>query len=161
MWPNPQFPVDLVTFTEKILKGSVIQTDKALINKHVFQKYPEISHSNYPWFCSYLPVKIAGFLNISLLFHSFCCLFYLQTKLYRSITRTAMNAKNSVFVIFIEAIIYLSLYNFHDCTFNGKLHFLSSVWIMHSELNFQAEKEDTVAHLGRYHTWEWLTSKSC
>ena len=53
-----------------------------------------------------------------------------------------MNAKNSVFVIFIEAIIYLSLYNLHDCTFNGKLHFLSSIWIMHSEQNFQAEKED-------------------
>ena len=35
MWPNPQFAVDLVTFTEEILKGTVIQTDKALINKHL------------------------------------------------------------------------------------------------------------------------------
>ena len=23
MWPNPQFPVDLVTFTEKILNGNL------------------------------------------------------------------------------------------------------------------------------------------
>ena len=29
-----------------------------------------------------------------------------------------MNAKISVFVIRVEAIIYLLLYNLHDCTFN-------------------------------------------
>ena len=29
-----------------------------------------------------------------------------------------MNAKISVFVICVEAIIYLLLYNLHDCTFN-------------------------------------------
>ena len=29
-----------------------------------------------------------------------------------------MNAKNSVFVVCIEASIYLLLYNFHDCNFN-------------------------------------------
>ena len=32
-------------------------------------------------------------------------------------TRTAMNAKISVSVICVEAIIYLLLYNLHDCTF--------------------------------------------
>ena len=32
-------------------------------------------------------------------------------------TRTAMNAKISVFVICVEAIIHLLLYNLHDCTF--------------------------------------------
>ena len=31
-----------------------------------------------------------------------------------------MNAKISVFVIYIEAIIYLLLYSLHDCTFNHK-----------------------------------------
>ena len=44
-----------------------------------------------------------------------------------------MNAKISVFVICVEAIIYLLLYNLHDCTFNSyftfitkeKLHFLN------------------------------------
>ena len=29
-----------------------------------------------------------------------------------------MNAKISVFVISVEVIIYLLLYNWHDCTFN-------------------------------------------
>ena len=33
-------------------------------------------------------------------------------------TRTAMNAKMSVFVICVEVIIYL-LYDLHDCTFKG------------------------------------------
>ena len=28
-----------------------------------------------------------------------------------------MNAKISVLIIFVEAIIYLLLYNLHDCTF--------------------------------------------
>ena len=32
MLPNPQFPADLVIFTEEILKGTVMQIDKALIN---------------------------------------------------------------------------------------------------------------------------------
>ena len=31
-----------------------------------------------------------------------------------------MNANISVFVIYAEAIIYLLLYNLHDCTFNRK-----------------------------------------
>ena len=30
-----------------------------------------------------------------------------------------MNAKISVFVICVEAIIYLLLHNLHDCTFNN------------------------------------------
>ena len=31
-----------------------------------------------------------------------------------------MNAKISVFVIYVEAVTYLLLYNLHDCTFNQK-----------------------------------------
>ena len=42
-------------------------------------------------------------------------------------TRTAMNPKISVFVICVEAIIYL-LYNFHDCTFNV---FIDVTWIIY------------------------------
>ena len=34
-----------------------------------------------------------------------------------------MNAKILVFVICIEAIIYLLLYNLHDCTFNMCVYF--------------------------------------
>ena len=33
--------------------------------------------------------------------------------------RIAMNAKISVFVICVEAIMYLLLYNLHDCTLRG------------------------------------------
>ena len=33
-----------------------------------------------------------------------------------------MNAKISVFVICVEAIIYSLLHNLHDCTFNKTLH---------------------------------------
>ena len=29
-----------------------------------------------------------------------------------------MDAKISVYVIYVEAILYLMLYNLHDCTFN-------------------------------------------
>ena len=32
-------------------------------------------------------------------------------------TRTAMNMKISVFVIRVELVTYLFLYNLHDCTF--------------------------------------------
>ena len=34
-------------------------------------------------------------------------------------TRTAMNANILVFFICVKAIIYLLLYNLHDCTFNA------------------------------------------
>ena len=34
-------------------------------------------------------------------------------------TRTGMNEKNSMFCICVEAIIYLLLYNQHDCTFSS------------------------------------------
>ena len=37
-------------------------------------------------------------------------------------TRAAMNAKISVFVICVEAIMYLLLHNLHDCTFNLNYH---------------------------------------
>ena len=33
-------------------------------------------------------------------------------------TSTVLNEKILVFVIYVEVIIYLLLYHFHDCTFN-------------------------------------------
>ena len=36
-----------------------------------------------------------------------------------------MNAKTSVFVICVEAIIYLLLYNLHKCTFKGYVFYLN------------------------------------
>ena len=45
-----------------------------------------------------------------------------------------MNATISVFVICVEAIIYLLLYNLHDCTFKLRLHLHD--WRTFSENNF-------------------------
>ena len=62
----------------------------------------------------------------SLLFNNFYCLFLFINKtspLINLKTSTAMNAKISVFVICVEAIMNLLLYNFHDWTFN------SSFWL--------------------------------
>ena len=62
--------------------------------------------------CSNLPVKFAIFLKSGSLFNSFYCLslFVNQTlRLNNFKTRTDMNAKISVFVICVEAIIYLLL----------------------------------------------------
>ena len=39
-------------------------------------------------------------------------------RLNNSKTKTAMNAKLSIFVFCVEAIIYWLLLNLHDCTFN-------------------------------------------
>ena len=64
-------------------------------------------------------MKIAIFLKSSLLFKfQVSFLFINKTlQLYNFKTRTAMNAKISVFVIGVEAIIYLLLNNVQDCTF--------------------------------------------
>ena len=57
----------------------------------------------------------------SLLFNSFQLSFQFINKTLRPNNlknRTVMNVKISVFVVCVEAIMYL-LYNLHDCTFNG------------------------------------------
>ena len=41
---------------------------------HLFQKYPEVFHTNYLQFCSYFPVKFGIFLKNSLPLNSFYCL---------------------------------------------------------------------------------------
>ena len=66
-------------------------------------------------------MKFAIFVKRSLPFNSFYCLLFINKtlQLIRLKTRIAMNAKNSVFVICVETIIYLLLHNLHDCTFNG------------------------------------------
>ena len=49
-------------------------------------------------------------------------LFINKTLLLNNLkARTAMNAKVSVFVICVEARIYLLLYNLHDFTLNNSL----------------------------------------
>ena len=41
-----------------------------------------------------------------------------------------MNAKISLFVICVEAIIYLLLYNLHDCTFYHKIRAKATIKIV-------------------------------
>ena len=43
-------------------------------------------------------------------------------RLNNSKTKTAMNAKISIFVICVQAIIHLLLHNLHDCTFKTYEH---------------------------------------
>ena len=98
-----------------------MQIGKSLIND-------PIRNSKVSWkfriptfiICSNLPVKFAIFLKSRLLFNNFYSLLFTSKtlRLNNFKTRTAMNAKISVFVIYIKAIIYLLLYNLHDCTFN-------------------------------------------
>ena len=45
-----------------------------------------------------------------------------------------MNAKISVFVICVEAIIYLLLGNLHDCTFKTALYLINLTLIQFEEL---------------------------
>ena len=41
MWPNPQFPVDLVTFTEEILNGK-LHFLRSVTRENVGQKNPAV-----------------------------------------------------------------------------------------------------------------------
>ena len=54
------------------------------------------------------------------------------SKYYENDCRTATNAKISVFIICGEAIIYLLLYNLHDCTFKDtiKVYFLPRSYVL-------------------------------
>ena len=60
-------------------------------------------------------MKFASFLKSSLHFNSFYCLLFINKTLRLNDlkARTAMNAKALVFVICVDAIIYLLLYNLH------------------------------------------------
>ena len=103
----------------RLIKGIVMQIEKALTNDRLcFKNMLKISHWNYLWFCSNLTVKFAIFSKSSLRFNCFHCIFCLLTKLYGSTTkktRTVINAKISVFVIFVEAIT-------HYYNYNGRWH---------------------------------------
>ena len=81
-----------------------MQIEKALINNRlrVLKISRKFGISTIYIFCCNLPVK---FLKRSLLFNSFYCLFCLLTKLDGSKTKTAINVKISVLVIFVEAIV--------------------------------------------------------
>ena len=45
-----------------------------------------------------------------------------------------MNVKISLFLIYVEAIIYLLLCNLHDCTFNFWSGFLIAEWLLNKNM---------------------------
>ena len=66
-------------------------------------------------------MKFSISLNNRLLFNSFLLYFlFIKNSLWLNKLKTAtgLNAKVSVVVICVEAIIYLLLHNLHDCNFN-------------------------------------------
>ena len=102
--------------TYSIFKGTVMQIEKRLINdslrvSKVSWKFriPNIYNFvvNYPWNLLFFE-KVAYFL--------LSCLFINKTlRLNNLKIRTVTKAKISLFVICVEAIVYLLLYNLHDC----------------------------------------------
>ena len=63
-----------------------------------------------------------------------------NVRLNNSKTRTTTNAKISIFVFCVEVIIYLSLRNLHDCTFNGNIFFSTfdfNLWISNTVLTIR------------------------
>ena len=79
---------------------------------YMFQKHPEnFAFSTIYNFTVIYP--LAYFLTVSIVFS----VDKKTLQLNNIKTRIAMNVKISVLVVFIEAIIYLLLYNLHDCTF--------------------------------------------
>ena len=106
-----------------------MQTEKALINH--FLRVSEIS-----WKFHISTIKIFALIYLWSLLFSWKVAYFLTVSIVFSVyklnnfkTRTAMNAEISVFVVCVEAIIYLLLYNLHDCTFKETL-FNLLLWII-------------------------------
>ena len=100
-----------------------------------FKRILKISHCNYLVFCGNLAMNFAIFSRSALLFNSFYCFFPSINKILRPNNlkiRTAMNVKISVFVICVEGIIYLLLYNLHERSINRSKHF----YIMHLNIHW-------------------------
>ena len=55
-----------------------------------------------------------------------------------------MNARISVFVICVETIIYLILYNLHDCTFNLASKICFSDADLKIVINYEQQHEDVL-----------------
>ena len=89
---------------------------------YVFQKYPENFAFQIFINLQQFTREICYFLKKQPTFQQFLLSFLLINKTLQFDnlnTRIAMNAKISVSIICIEAIIYLLLFNLHDCTFKG------------------------------------------
>ena len=86
---------------------------------YVFRKYPKNFAFQLFVILQWFTRKICNFLKKQPTFKQLILSFLFLNKTLRLNnlkTRTAMNAEISVFDICVEAIIYLLLYNLHDCT---------------------------------------------
>ena len=104
-----------------LFKGIVMQIEKALINDRlrvtkVSLKFPIPTIYKFEVICAWNVLcskKVAFFLTVSIVFP----VYDKTLRLNNLKIRATMNSKISVFVVCVEAIIYLSLCNLHDCTF--------------------------------------------
>ena len=63
MWPNPEFPLDLVTFTKEILDGNVhflyrVNDFENLKNTHVAEASAECVSGVWLWKCFSQSIKV-------------------------------------------------------------------------------------------------------
>ena len=104
---------DFLTLTFLNIKSCKFESHWQMIT-YVFQKYPEnFVFQKFTCEICYFLKKVAYVLQFLLSF-----LFVNKTfRLNNLNPKTAMNAKISVLLICLEAVIYLLLYNLHDYTF--------------------------------------------
>ena len=78
-------------------------------------------------------MEFAFFLIVSVAFS----VYKQALRLNNSKTRIAINVKISVFAICVEAIMYLLLYNLHDCTFKMIFHHVTAIFTFFNHLYYQ------------------------
>ena len=104
------------------VKGTVMQTEKVLIHDRLrVSKVSWKFHISIIYNFAVITREICYFLKKYFLTVSIVFSVYKQNPALNNLkTRTAVNAKLSVLVIGVEAIIYLLLHNLHDCNFKFK-----------------------------------------
>ena len=118
--------LDIKGIIKGIIKGTVMQIKKALINDCL-----RVSKASWKF-------RIPTIYNFTVIYQwnlpfswkvvSIAFSVYKQNFTANNLkTRTAMNAKISVFFICVETIIYFFIYNLHDCTFNVNIRHPTSL----------------------------------
>ena len=87
----------------------MVAVHQKLTSLNIFSKFKQIY--NYLYFCCNLPVKFIYYLSFIFINKNW--------RLNYTKTKTAMNAKLSISVICVEAIIYFLLHDLQDCTVKG------------------------------------------
>ena len=64
-------------------------------------------------------------------------------------TTTVINAKISVFIICVKAVIYLLLYDLHNCTFNSDMH---EIFLQHYHMKevLRNPPKKTISYLNKW-----------